>query len=198
VGSGGLRLRVVTDGPIGGGSSGDSSLSAAGKSWSSNEGNPGNLVISGDGALDGRTPVVSLDSMGGMVLGTTGDIGIGQISSDVSESVSIGDGGSADNSGTMSSNQNVCGGATGGTAGATGGTVGGMMGGTTGGATGATGGITGGATGGAAGGAAGGMIGGGTMGMVLGAGGMGGMVDGGKPPPPLGGLACLFIRFPIV
>jgi len=103
-GSGGLRLRVMTDGPIRGGSSGDSSSPTADKSWSSNEGNPGSSVISGDGTLDGRTPVVSLDSMGGMVVGTTGEIGIGQISSDVSESVSIGDGGSADNSGTMSSN----------------------------------------------------------------------------------------------
>jgi len=176
VGSGGLRLRVVTDGPIRGGSSGDSSSLAAGKSWSPNEGKPGSSVISGDGALD---------SMGRMVVGTTGEIGIGQISLDVSESVSIGDGGSADNSGTMSSNQNVCGGATGGG---------------TGGVTGAIGGIMGGATGGVVGGAADGMIGGGTMGTVLGVGGMGGMVDdgGGKPPPPLGGLACLFIRFPKV
>jgi len=180
VGSGGLRLRVVTDGPIRGGSSGDSFSPIAGKSWSSNEVNPGSSVISGDGALDGTTPVVSLDLMGGIVVGTTGEIGIGQISSDVSESVSIGDGGSADNSGTMSSNRSVCGGSAGG------GTSGGMMGGATGGATGATG--------GAAGGAAGGM-----MGTVLGAGGMGGMVDdGGEPPPPLGGLACLFIRFPKV
>jgi len=180
VGSGGLRLRVVTDGPIGGGSSGDSSSPAAGKSWSSNEGNPGNSVISGDGALDGTTPVVSLDSMGGMMVGTTGEIAIGQISSDVSESVSIGDGGSADNSGRMSSNRNVSGGATGGAAGGT-------MGGATGGAAGATGDMIGGAMGGAAGG-------------MIGAGGMGGMVDdgGGKPPPPLGGLACLFIRFPKV
>ncbi len=176
VGSGGLRLRVVTDGPVRGGSSGDSPSPTAGKSWSSNEGNPGNSVISGDGALDGRTPVISLDSMGGTVLGTTGDIGIGQISLDVSESVSIGDGGSADNSGTMSSNRNVCGGATGGAAGGAGGM-----------------------TGGATGGAAGGMIGSGTMGTVLGAGEMGGMVDdGGRPPPLLGGLACLFIRFPMV
>jgi len=176
VGSGGLRLRVVTDGPIGGGS-GDLSSPTAGKSWSLNEDKPGSSVISGDGALDGRTPVVSLDSMGGMVVGTTGEIGIGQISSDVLESVSIGDGGSADNSGRISSNWSVCGGATGGG---------------TGGATGVTGGTTGGATGG--------MIGGGMMGTVLGAGGMGGMVDdgGGKPPPPLGGLACLFIRFPKV
>jgi len=175
----------VTDGPIRGGSSGDSSSPTAGRSWSSNEGKPGSSVISGDGALDGRTPVVSLDSMGGMVLGTMGETGIGMISSDVSESVSIGDGGSADNSRRISSNRSVCGGATGGG---------------TGGATGAIGGIMGGATGGAAGGAAGGMIGGGMMGTVLGAGGMGGMVDdgGGKPPPPLGGLACLFIRFPKV
>jgi len=121
--------------------------------------------------------------MGGTVLGTTGDIGIGQISLDVSESVSIGDGGSADNSGTMSSNRNVCGGATGGAAGGAGGMTGGATG----------------ATGGATDGAAGGMMGGCTMGTVLGAGGMGGMVDdGGKPPPPLGGLACLFIRFPMV
>jgi len=104
MGSGGLRLRVVTGGPIGGGSSGDSLSPTAGKSWSSNKGNSGSLVISGDGALDGRALVISLDSMGGIVAGTTGEIGIGQISSDVSESVSIGDGGSADNSGTMSSN----------------------------------------------------------------------------------------------
>ena len=186
MGSGGLRLRVVTDGSIRGVSSGDSSSPTAGKSWSSNEGSPGNLVISGDGALDGRTPVVSLDSMGGMVLGTIGEIGIGQISSDVLESVSIGDGGSADNSGTMSSNRNVCGGATGGATGTTGGMIGG------------TAGATGGAAGGMMGGAAGAT--GGAVGTVLGAGGMGGMVDdgGGKPPPPLGGLACLFIRFPKV
>ena len=41
---------------------------------------------------------------------------------------------------------------------------------------------------------------GGVVGTVLGAGGMGGMVDdgGGEPPPPLGGLVCLFIRFPMV
>jgi len=140
-------------------------------------------MISGDGALDGTTPVVSLVSMGGIVVGTTGEIGIGQISSDVSESVSIGDGGSAGNSGRISSNWSICGGATGGAAGATGGAAG-----ATGGAAGATG------------GAAGGMIGGGTMGTVLGAGGIGGMVDdgGGEPPPPLGGLACLFICFPKV
>ena len=94
----------MTDGPIGGVSSGDSLSLTAGKSWSSNEGNPGSLVISGDGALDGRIPVVSLDPMGGMVVGTIGEIGIGMISLDVSELVSIGDRGSADNSGTMSSN----------------------------------------------------------------------------------------------
>jgi len=104
VGSGGLRLRVVTDGPIRGVSSGDSLSPTAGKSWSPEKGNSGSSVISGDGTLDGRTPVVSLDPMGGTVVGTIGEIGIGQISSDVSESVSIGDGGSADNSGTMSSN----------------------------------------------------------------------------------------------
>jgi len=170
----------VTDGPIRGGSSGDLSSPTAGKSWSSNEGNPGSLVISGDGALDGTTPVVSLVSMGGIVVGTTGEIGIGQISSDVSELVSIGEWGSADNSGRISSNWSICGGATGG---GTGGTTGGG----TGGATGVIGGIMGGAAGGA-------------VGTVLGAGGMGGMVDdgGGKPPPPLGGLVCLFIRFPKV
>jgi len=190
VGSGGLRLRVVTDGPIRGGSSGDSSSPAAGKSWSSNEGNPGSSVISGDGILGGTMPVVSLDSMGGIVVGTIGEIGIGQISSDVSESVSIGDGGSADNSGRISSNRSVCGGATGGGTGTTGGMIGG--------AAGATGGAAGGMMGGAAGGTAGAT--GGVVGTVLGAGGMGGMVDdgGGKPPPPLGGLVCLFIRFPKV
>jgi len=71
-----------------------------------------------------------------------------------------------------------------------------------GGMTSAAGGAMGGMTGAAGGtmGATGGMIGGGTTGTVLGAGGMGGMVDdgGGEPPPPLGRLACLFIRFPIV
>jgi len=194
LGSGGLCLRVMTDGPIGGGSSGNSLSLAAGKSWSPNEGKSGSSGISGDGTLDGRTPVISLDPMGGTMLGTTGEIGIGMISSDVSESVSMGDGGSADSSGTMSSNRNVCGGATGG------GTSGGMIGGATSATGSAVGGTTGGATGGAAGGVAGGMIGGGTMGTVLGTGGMGGMVDDGgdKPPPPLGGLACLFIHFPMV
>jgi len=178
----------VTGGSIGGGFSGDSLSPTAGKSWSSNEGNPGSSVISGDGALDGTTPVVSLVSMGGIVVGTTGEIGIGQISSDVSESVSIGEWGSADNSGRISSNRSVCGGATGGgIGGTTGRGTGGATGGGTGGATGVIGGIMGGTAGG-------------VVGTVLGAGGMGGMVDdgGGKPPPPLGGLVCLFIRFPKV
>jgi len=95
-----------------------------------------------------------------------------------------GDGGRVVNSGSMSSNHVI----TGGMAGATGGATGGM----TGGAAGVTGGTTGGMIGG--------MTGGGTMGAVLGAGGMGGMIDGGggEPPPPLGGLACLFMRFPMV
>ena len=156
MGSGGLCLRVVTDGPTRGGSSGDLLSLAAGKSWSPNEGISGSSVISGDGALDGRMPVDSLDPMGGMVLGTTGEIGIGIISSDVSESVSIGDGGSTDNSRTMSSNRNICGSATGGG---------------TGGATRVTGGMIGGATSGAAGG----MIGGMTCGAAGGTGGMTGV-----------------------
>ena len=61
----------------------------------------------------------------------------------------------------------------------------------------ALGGMTGGAAGGTMGGAAGAT--GGVVGTVLGAGGMGKMVDnGGEPPPPLGGLVCLFLRVPMV
>ena len=131
----------------------------------------------GDAGLVRSMGVDPLDGGSGVILGI--------ISSKILESVSIGDGGNADNNGTMSSNR--AGGSQ--TGGATDGAAGGM-----------TGGMVGGATGGAAGGAAGGMIGGGTMGTVLGAGGMGGTVDdgGGEPPPPLGGLVCLFIRFPKV
>jgi len=146
--------------------------------------------ISGDAALDGT---VSVRVMGVDPLDGGSGVILGMISSKSrSDSSSMGETGSAVSSGRTSSKRNGSIGTscslTGGATGATGGMIGGVAG------------VTGGITGGVTGGAAGGMIGGGTMGTVLGVGGMGGMVDdgGGKPPPPLGGLACLFIRFPKV